>query len=134
MAPATATRANAAPPPTVFWLEAPPVKGLRVAVDVPVGALDAAVVRAPVPVGPGWTGELPVGKGAADVARVEVVTAAAVVVVVAFAVEAAADVLALAVVEAGATDSVACLVKPAGRVMPLAAAHWAGVLVYEEIY
>lgn len=53
MAPATATRANAAPPPTVFWLEAPPVKGLRVAVDVPVGEVDATVVRAPVPVGPG---------------------------------------------------------------------------------
>lgn len=97
---------------------------------MPVGALDAAVVRALVPVGPGWTGKVPVGNGAADVARVEVVTAAAVVVVVTLAV--AADVLALTVVAAGATDSVACLVKPAGRVMPLAAAHWAGVLVCEE--
>lgn len=95
--------------------------------DVPVGAVDATVVRAPVPVGPGWTEELPVGNGAADVARVEVVTAEAVV--VALAEVAPADVLALVVVETGATDSVACLVKPAGRVMPLAAAHWAGVLV-----
>lgn len=103
------------------------MKGLRVAEDVPVGAVDATLARAPVPVGPGWTGELPVGKGGeADVARVEVVTAAAVV--VALAEEAPADVLALAVVAAGATDSVACLVKPAGRTMPLAAAHWAGVL------
>lgn len=73
------------------------------------------------------------GKGAADVARVEVVTTGAVV-VVALAEEAPADVLALAVVAIGATDSVACLVKPAGRVMPLAAAHWAGVLVCEKMY
>lgn len=108
------------------------MKGLRVADDVPVGAVDATVLRAPEPVGPGWTEELPVGKGAADVARVEVVTADAVV--VALAEVAPADVLALAVVAAGATDSVACLVKPAGRVMPLAAAHWAGVLVCEEMY
>lgn len=108
------------------------MKGLRVADDVPVGALDATVVRAPVPVGPGWTGEPPVGKGAADVARLEVVTAVAVL-VVALAEEAPADVLALAVVGAGAADSVACLVKPAGRVMPLAAAHWAGLLVCEEM-
>lgn len=104
---------------------------MRVADDVPVGALDATVVRAPVPVDPGWTGEPPVGKGAADVARVEVVTAVA---VVALAEEAPADVLALAVVGAGVADSVACLVKPTGRVMPLAAAHWAGLLACEEMY
>lgn len=132
IAPATATRANAAPPPTIFWLEAPPVKGLRVAVDEPVGALDATVGRAPVPVGPGWMVEPPVGNGAADVPRVEVVTAVAVV--VGLAEEAPADVLALAVVAIGTTDSVACLVKPAGRVMPLASAHFSGVLVYEEMY
>lgn len=126
MAQATATRASAAPPPTVFWLEAPPVKGLRVADDVPVGAVDATVLRAPVPVAAGPTEEVPVGKGA-DVARVEVVTAAAVV--VAWAV---ARVLALAEVATGTTDSVACLVKPAGRVMPLASAHWAGVLVWGD--
>lgn len=126
MAPATATRANAAPPPTVFWFDAAPVKGARVAVDEPVTPADGAEVRAPVPVAAGWTGELPVGKGA-DVAWVDVVTAAAEV--VALAEEAPAEVLALAVVATGVTISVACLVKPAGRVMPLAAAHWAGVLV-----
>lgn len=129
MAPATATRASAAPPPTVFWVDAPPVKGLRVADDEPVGAVDATVVRAPVPVamGPDRTEELPVGKGADDVARVEVVTAAAVV--GALADEAPADVLALAAVETGVTISGGWVVKPAGRVMPLARAHWAGVLV-----
>lgn len=131
MAPATATRASAAPPPTVFWVDAPPVKGLRVADDEPVGAVDATVARAPVPVavGPDRTEELPVGKGADDVARVEVVTAAAVVGVMAD--EAPADVLALAV-ETGVTISGGCVVKPAGRVMPLARAHWAGVLVWKE--
>lgn len=132
MAPATATRAKAAPPPTVFWLDAAPVKGLRVAVDVPVEPADARVVWAPVPVAAGRTEELPVGKGADDVARVEVVTAAAVVVILAE--EAPADVEALAVVATGVTISVACLVKPGGRVMPLAAAHWAGVLVWEQCY
>lgn len=121
MAPATATRANAAPPPTVFWLDAPPVKGLRVADEVPVGAVDATVLRAPVPVAADPAEEPPVGKGADDVARVDVVTAAAVVVTLAE--EAPADVLALAVVATGVTISVACLVKPAGRVMPLASAH-----------
>ena len=75
--------------------------------------------------------EPPVGNGAADVARVEVVTAVAVVVALA---EAPADVLVLAVVAIGTTDSVACLVKPAGRVMPLASAHFSGVLDCEEMY
>lgn len=102
MAPATATRANAAPPP-FFWVDAPPVKGLRVADDVPVGAVDATVAPETVPVGPDRAGELPVGKGADDVARVDVVTAAAVV--VAMADDAPADVLALAVVGIGVTIS-----------------------------
>lgn len=105
MAPATATRANAAPPPTFFWVDAPPVKGLRVADDVPVGAVDATVAPDTVPVGADRAEELPVGKGADDVARVEVVTAAAVV--VAMADDPPADVLALAVVEIGVTISAA---------------------------
>lgn len=103
MAPATATRANAAPPPTFFWVDAPPVKGLRVADDVPVGAVDATVAPETVPVGPDRAEELPVGKGADDVARVDVVTAAAVV--VAMADDPPADVLALAVVGIGVTIS-----------------------------
>lgn len=74
------------------------MKGLSVADDVPVGAVEPTGLRAPVPVGPGWTGEPPVGKGAPDVARVEVVTAAAEV--VALAEEAAADVLGLGVAAA----------------------------------
>lgn len=101
------------------------------------GAVDATVIRAPVPVGPGWTEELTVGKGAADVTRVEVVTAKAEVVtaeamVVALAEVASADMLAWVMVEAEATDLVVRLVKPAGRVMPLAVAHWVGVLVCGE--
>lgn len=130
MAPATATRANAAPPPTDFWVDAPPVKGLRVADDEPVGAVDATVAPGAVPVGPDRVEEPPVGKGAEDEVRVDVVTATAVV--VAMAVDAPADVLTLAVVVIGVTDSVACLVKPAGRVMPLARAHCWGVLVWTE--
>lgn len=94
--------------------------------------MDATVGRAPVPVAAGTTVEPPVGNGAAVVARVEVVTAVAVV--VALAEEAAPDVLALAVVAIGTTDSVACLVKPAGRVIPLARAHFSGVLVCEGMY
>lgn len=98
--------------------------------DEPVGAVDATVAPPTVPVGPDRAEELPVGKGADDVARVEVVTAAALV--VAMADDAPPDELALAVVAIGVTDSVACLVKPAGRVMPLARAHWAGVLVWTD--